>query len=276
MAKVGLKYPVYAGATETTSAITYSGGAVLAQAITANISINTNDTKLYSDDGIRESDQSFADGTISIEIDNLSNAVQVALLGYTEGSVIDASAGTKELSAGVSSAPGYVGFGFYGKKIVSGVNYWRAIWLKKVQFKEPADEMKTKGQNVEFGTTTLEGTIFVAADELWKEEGTFDSEAEAKAWLDGKCGLAATCAVPTSSVASGTYADAQSVTLSCATSGASIYYTTDGTIPSATNGTLYSTAIACADPSNTCIKAVATKTDYANSGILELYITVTA
>jgi hypothetical protein len=66
------------------------------------------------------------------------------------------------------------------------------------------------------------------------------------------------------------------VTLTCATDSAAIHYTTDGTIPSATNGTLYDAAIACADPSNTCIKAVATKAAYANSDILELYITVTA
>ena len=108
----------------------------------------------------------------------------------------------------------------------------------------------------------------------WKEEATFSTEALAKAWLDAKCGLANKCETPVSDVVSGTYADAQSVTLTCATEGATIYYTTDGTIPSATNGTEYSTSIACADPSNTCIKARSIKTDYTDSDILELYITV--
>jgi len=189
MAKIGLKYPVYASATETTSAISYSGGAVLAKSINANIDVGVNDVKLFADDAIRESDKSFSSGTITFEMDDLSNTVQVALLGYTEGSTIDATLGSKELLASGTDSPAYVGFGFYGKKVVAGVSSWRAIWLKKVQFSEPADEMKTKGESVEFGTTTLEGTIMVAADGYWKEEATFDTEAEAIAYLNTKSGI---------------------------------------------------------------------------------------
>lgn len=191
MAKIGLKYPVYAVATETTSAISYSGGAVLAKAINASISIDTNDVKLYADDAIAESDFSFSSGTVTIEIDELGNAAQLALLGYTEGSTTDASLGTKELKASGTDTPAYVGFGFYGRKKVSNATRWRAVWLKKVQFKEPNDEMKTKGESVEFGTTSLEGTIMVAADGYWKEEGTFDTEAEAVSYLNTKTGISA-------------------------------------------------------------------------------------
>jgi phi13 family phage major tail protein len=275
MAKIGLKYPVYSPATEEGSSISYGTGAVLAKAISANISIENNDVKLYADDAVAESDNSFASGTITIGIDDLYDTAKVALLDYIEGDVVDPVAGAKELSVGTAS-PAYVGFGFYGKVIRNKVPYWRAIWLKKVQFAEPSDELATKGESVEFGTPELEGTIMLAADGKWKEEGTFSTEAGAKAWLDGKCGLASKCDPVASSVKSGTYTAAQNVTLSCATDAAEIYYTDDGTIPSATNGTLYESAIACAKPSNTCIKAVAVKAEHANSDILELYITVTA
>lgn len=189
MAKLGLKYPVYAVATETGSAITYGSGAVLAKAISANVSIETNDVKLYADDAVAESDHSFSSGTITIEIDDFANAAQKALLGYAEGIEVDASLGTKELKASGTDSPAYVGFGFYGKKMVSGASKWRAIWLKKVQFSEPDDEMKTKGETTEFGTTSLEGTIMVAADGYWKEEGTFDTEAEAVSYLNTKSGI---------------------------------------------------------------------------------------
>lgn len=275
MAKIGLKYPVYSPATEESSSISYGTGAVLAKAISANVSIENNDVKLYADDAVAESDNSFASGTITIGIDDLYDTAKVALLDYIEGDTVDVTTGAKELSVGTAS-PAFVGFGFYGKVVRNKVPYWRAIWLKKVQFAEPSDELATKGESVEFGTPELEGTIMLASDGKWKEEGTFSTEAGAKAWLDGKCGLANKCAPVVSSVASGTYADAQSVTLTCATLDASIYYTDDGTIPSATNGTPYSDPIACADPSNTCIKAVAIKAAHANSDILELYITVTA
>jgi phi13 family phage major tail protein len=273
MAKIGLRYPVYSPATETDSAISYGTGAVLAKAISANISIENNDVKLYADDAIAESDNSFASGTVTIGIDDLYDTAKVALLDYVAGDTVDVVTGAKELSVGTAS-PAYVGFGFYGKVIRNKVSYWRAIWLKKVQFAEPSDELATKGESVEFGTPELEGTVMMAADGKWKEEATFSTEAGAKAWLDGKCGLAAKCAPVVSSVASGTYTDAQSVTLTCATESAAIYYTDDGTIPSATNGTLFEAEIELSKPSNTCIKAVATKAAHANSDILELYITV--
>ncbi len=274
MAKIGLKYPVYAPYIENGDVVSYGVGAVVAKAVSANVSITSNDTKFYADDGVAETDKSFSEGTITFEGDDLADAMRVALLAYIEGDVVDSSIGSKELSANGSGLQPYVGFGFYGKVVRNNVPYFRAIWLKKVRFSEPNDELTTKGQSVEFKATTIEGTIMIAADGKWKEEALFSSEAKAKAWLDGKCGLASKVLPITSSVASGAYADAQSVALSCATDGASIYYTTNGTIPSATNGTLYSTAIACADPSNTCIKAVGVKAGHSNSDILELYIIV--
>ena len=276
MAKIGLKYPVYAPLTEVGTSATYGTGNVLAKAISANINVDSNDVKLYADDGIAESDHSFVGGTVTLNVDDLPDYAKIAILAYVEGDVADPATGAKVLTASGGTVLPYVGFGFYGAKVVGNVRYYRAIWLRKVQFAEPTDAFTTKGENIEFQTHEAEGTIMVDVTGNWKDEATFSTEAKARAWLDGKCGLAAKCAPVVSSVASGTYTDAQSVTLSTATAGAAIYYTTDGTIPSATNGTLYESAIACADPSNTCIKAVATKADNANSDILELYITVTA
>ena len=189
MSKIGLKYPVYAGASETTSAISYSGGAVLAKMISAKLAISSNDEKLYADDGVCESDKSFASGTITIGVDDLYDAAKVALLGYIEGTTIDVSSGAKELSVSGDASQAYVGFGFYGRVVRSGVNYWRAIWLKKVQFGEPSDEFETKGEKTTFKTPELEGTIMVAADGKWKEEATFDTETEAVAYLNTKAGI---------------------------------------------------------------------------------------
>ncbi len=61
---------------------------------------------------------------------------------------------------------------------------------------------------------------------------------------------------PTFSPAAGTYTEAQSVTLSSETSGATIYYTTDGTEPT-TESTQYTAAIAVS--TTTTIKAIAVK-----------------
>ena len=72
-----------------------------------------------------------------------------------------------------------------------------------------------------------------------------------------------TVEAPTASVASGTYTKNQSVILSSATEGATIYYTTDGTEPDKTNGEIYTVPIAvtgtAGESVDTTIKAIAVK-----------------
>ncbi len=173
MAKIGLKRPVY-------KSDTASG--VIGKAIQADISIETSDAKLYADDGIAESDSSFLSGTITLGIDDLSYETQAALLGH--GLSVDG-----EITASVDDVAPYVGVGFYGKKVNSGAKKWRAIWLHKVQFAEPEDTNATKGDAVEFGTATIEGTIMLDDNGEWKSEKTFDTEADAIAYLNDKAEL---------------------------------------------------------------------------------------
>jgi len=71
-------------------------------------------------------------------------------------------------------------------------------------------------------------------------------------------------AAPSFSPAGGTYNTAQSVTIACATTGASIYYTTDGTIPT-TSSAIYTAAINVT--ATTTIKAIAVKAGMTNSAV---------
>ena len=79
-------------------------------------------------------------------------------------------------------------------------------------------------------------------------------------------------AAPTFSPAAGTYTSAQSVALSDTTSGAKIYYTTNGTTPT-TGSTLYSAPIAVS--AATTVKALATATGYTNSAVATAVYTIT-
>lgn len=83
--------------------------------------------------------------------------------------------------------------------------------------------------------------------------------------------LVASVATPTASPASGAYSGDQSVTLSCTESGASIYYTTDGSTPSAAS-TLYTGAITVS--ATTTLKAIAFKTGLDQSLILSSVYTI--
>jgi hypothetical protein len=72
-------------------------------------------------------------------------------------------------------------------------------------------------------------------------------------------------AAPTFNTATGTYASAQSVTISSTTSGATIRYTTDGSTPSATVGTVYTSPVNIA--STATLKAIAYKSGMTDSAV---------
>ena len=80
-----------------------------------------------------------------------------------------------------------------------------------------------------------------------------------------------TCATPTFSPSAGEVAANTTVTISCGTAGATIYYTTDGTDPT-TNSTVYSSAITI-DAAKT-IKAFAVKENYKNSEVATAAYTI--
>lgn len=79
-------------------------------------------------------------------------------------------------------------------------------------------------------------------------------------------------ATPVITPATGTvYASSQEVSISCATSGANVYYTTDGTDPDATDN-LYSAPFSITV--DTTVKAIGILTDYNNSSIAQSIIDI--
>ena len=138
---------------------------------------------------------------------------------------------------------------------------------------------ETDGASIRYTTngtdpTSLSGTVYSSAISV-----SSATTIKAIAYKDGMTASSVVsaaytfkCATPTFSPAADTYVGTQSVTISSATDGASIYYTTDGSTPDA-NSTLYSGAISVS--STQTIKAIAIKSGYTNSEVATAAYTIT-
>jgi hypothetical protein len=184
MAFVGLKHPVFAPiATEPAGSLpTYGAGLVVGHAIEANVSIEHADAKLYADDVIVESDNSFLSGSITVGIDDLSKEATVAWLGSKEVTV-NGQAVVRDGGA-ISSPLG--GFGYYRVRKKDGIRQIRAFWYYKTQWGMPSEESKSKGETIEWQTPSIEGDIMAIddADNTWRDWADFSTEAAAIAWLN--------------------------------------------------------------------------------------------
>lgn len=181
MAKIGLTNFRYAKLTEAADGTpSYDGAHTPAKAVSCSVSVDNNDAKLYADDTIAESDTSFAGGTVTMGIDEDDLQTMATLLGHTIADGV--------LTRSTTDAAPYVGLGRIVTKMVNGVYYYKVEILYKVKFSEPSQENTTKGENVEFGTTEIEGTIAALANGKWSVAKQFDTKAAAVSYLETALG----------------------------------------------------------------------------------------
>jgi hypothetical protein len=130
----------------------------------------------------------------------------------------------------------------------------------------------TDGSTPTTSSTKYTGAVTVSATEtltaIAVATGYTNSSASSASYT-----IALLLPTPTFSVSAGTYATTQSVTISDATSGTTIYYTTDGSTPT-TSSSVYSSAISVT--STETLQAIAVKTGYTNSAVATATYTIAA
>lgn len=179
MAKVGLSYIRYSNLTEAQDGTpTFNGSKTLGKAVSCSSSITNNSAQLFADDTLAESDTSFQSGTLTLGTDDERDEVFAPLLGHEVGE-------EGEVISNANDIAPWVGVGRVVMKIVENVRYWKAIVLLKVKFAEPSDDENTKGESVEFATSSIEGTIATLKNGDWRKSQTFATKAEAIAYIDG-------------------------------------------------------------------------------------------
>jgi len=157
MATIGLDKLYYATITEATTASTgveigdetFGTPAVLAKAISASISVETDNAVLYADDGADVRRNEFKSGSITLDANNLTGAAIAALTG----AVVDSKG---VLIGKGESNPKPVAIGFRAKTAAGNYQYF---WLYRVTFGFPSDDLQTQGETVQFSTPKLVGTF---------------------------------------------------------------------------------------------------------------------
>lgn len=181
MAKIGLNSFLFGVLNEDSDGTaTYGAATKPGKAISCNVEISNNDAKLYADDGVAESDTSFQSGTVTMGIDKDDLETQATLLGHeiTDGNIV----------RNANDVAPYVGLGRIVVMMVGGAYKYKVEFLNKVKFSEPSQEDNTKGEDIEFGTVEIEGTVSTLTSGDWSVAQTFDTRQAAETYLNSLFG----------------------------------------------------------------------------------------
>ena len=140
--------------------------------------------ELYANDSLAECDYSFKKGTLSITIADDRDKFIAELFGNTittEG----------EVTSNIVDTASEFGYGHIIPKMVNNVRSYKVEFFPRVKFTKVSTDHKTRGENVEFGTTSLEGTVFPLDKAInglqvgdWEKHQTFAKLDEAEAYLN--------------------------------------------------------------------------------------------
>lgn len=186
MASIGYKKAKYNKAdAETKKYAALNDGVVpcLTRVIDEKFAPEYNSAELYADDGLAETDYSFKKGGLTITIADDDDERDAFLMGNT----IEDGEVTKTID---DNAP-EVAYGHIITKMVNKVKKYKVEFFPRVKFTKITTDGKTRGESVEFGTTSIEATVYPLQVEFngmkagtWEKHQTFATETEAEAYLN--------------------------------------------------------------------------------------------
>lgn len=179
MANFGAKYPCFApfkGVEPVNALPKYDAKVVVGKLVSANLTVNLASGELYADDALTEQLSEFASGTIAMETDDMLDDVAAVVYGAT--------AAEKKVTYNKGDTAPYGGLGYFKTLMRDGAKYYKGYFYPKVRAALGNDNAQTRGSSITFGTSNTTFTVFAANTGDWRITETFDSEAEARAWVD--------------------------------------------------------------------------------------------
>ena len=188
-----LKFAKYANSGTT---INYSDGGVAAKLVNLDISIDSaTDNDFYADNAVDETDRVFAGGSLTVGTNDLTDAVSKVILGLQEAALETIAGvtdtGVKEIFFDGRQVIPWLGLGMIVKHQRAGAAAWTAIILPKCMFAVPNEAAETQGKTISWQTPSLTASISRddSANQVWKRQATFTTEAQAIAYIDARLGI---------------------------------------------------------------------------------------
>lgn len=190
MALIGLKYPIIAPVKAYTPGayptIAKGDAFVLGKLIAADKEIKFSDNTLYADNEKAEDVKAFEEGTLKLNVDDITLEAQSKMFGhaYTKSGVDTA----EEIVKGGNDTAPYMAVGYYKTLFKNNKRIYEGTIIFKAKFSPPKESAKTKEKSLSWGTYESEGVIetlggFENEQEPYEKTARFSTEAAAQAWL---------------------------------------------------------------------------------------------
>ncbi|MCM1026524.1 MAG: hypothetical protein NC432_08795 [Roseburia sp.] len=147
--------------------------------VKADLTVNFATGEMYADDRLAEKMEEFVSGSLAVEVDELED--KDASIIY--GSKINGQ-GEKTDNTG-DSAP-YGGVAYYKSLSKDNKKFYRGYFYPKARAALGNDNAATKSNSITFATTPITFTVYEPENGDWRYTKRFDTEEEARAWVDAK------------------------------------------------------------------------------------------
>lgn len=180
MASFGAKYPRFNTiATEPDGALpTYgpTGPVTIGRLVKADLTVAPASGKLFADDELAESVDEFSSASIAMETDDM--------VDDTASVVYGATVEEKKVTYKAGDAAPMGGLAYYKVLMRRGVKLYKGFFYPRVKAALGNDSAATKADSITFGTTATTFTVFACNSGEWRITEEFDTEAEARSWVD--------------------------------------------------------------------------------------------
>ena len=182
MAIIGVTYFNVAKYDESTK--TYSDKLSIPGLKKIDLKINSNSVSDDADNIEYLTDKSFKDGTLSVDLSDLEAKDEAYLLGHTYDTE------KKQVTKSADDVAPTVGCGcVIRRKVRGGAVKWKGLFMTNVTFGYPGTTAETGGSGgIKFQNKSIEGSVGVNDDKVYEYDADFDTETDAKGWVDTMCG----------------------------------------------------------------------------------------